>query len=107
MYDDIDIHPHLHIISGSDNGTIQIWDAETGTAVEEGHTDSVLSVAYSPDGQHIVSGSRDGTTRVWDSFPYLSIQPSSRTPIYPAFCAMPDVDGWGQGLRGWLTMLNG
>ena len=31
-----------------------------------GHTDSVSSVAVSPDGKHIVSGSWDNTLRVWD-----------------------------------------
>ena len=32
-----------------------------------GHSGSVLSVAYSPDGKHIVSGSLDKTVKVWDS----------------------------------------
>jgi WD40 repeat protein len=32
-----------------------------------GHSDWVLSVAYSPDGKHIVTGSRDNTVKVWDS----------------------------------------
>ena len=32
-----------------------------------GHSDPVLSVAYSPDGKHIVSGSEDLTVKVWDS----------------------------------------
>ena len=30
-----------------------------------GHTDFVLSVAFSPDGQHIVSGSYDKLVKVW------------------------------------------
>jgi WD40 repeat protein len=32
-----------------------------------GHTDSVRSVAFSPDGQHIVSGSDDETICVWNA----------------------------------------
>jgi len=32
-----------------------------------GHSNWVLSVAYSPDGKHIVSASRDKTVKIWDS----------------------------------------
>jgi WD40 repeat protein len=32
-----------------------------------GHTDSVQSVAFSPDGTRIVSGSSDWTIRLWDA----------------------------------------
>ena len=31
-----------------------------------GHSGSVWSVAYSPDGKHIVSGSWDSTVKVWN-----------------------------------------
>ena len=59
-----------YIITGSDDMTIRIWDAETGAAVGkplEGHTSRVDSVAYSPDGRHIISGSWDRTIRIWDA----------------------------------------
>ena len=59
-----------HIVSGSWDQTIQVWDAQTGGQVGtplQGHTDSVNSVAFSPDGRHIVSGSSDETIRVWDA----------------------------------------
>jgi len=59
-----------HIISGSEDSTIRIWDAETGAPVGnplEGHIGLVESVAYSPDGRHIISGSFDRTIRIWDA----------------------------------------
>jgi WD40 repeat protein len=59
-----------HIISGSTDNTIRIWDAETGAAVGgplQGHTDVVRSVACSPNGRHIISGSDDMTIRIWDA----------------------------------------
>merc|ERR1719506_288493 len=41
---------------------------ENGPArVTFGHTSTVNSVAYSPDGSRIVSGSSDNTVRVWDA----------------------------------------
>ncbi|KIM32666.1 hypothetical protein M408DRAFT_184821 [Serendipita vermifera MAFF 305830] len=58
------------IVSGSEDRTIRVWDAETGEVVTgplKGHTDRVFSVAFSPDGRQIVSGSSDGTVRVWDA----------------------------------------
>ncbi len=32
----------------------------------EGHSEAVLSVAFSPDGQKLASGSGDTTVRTWD-----------------------------------------
>ena len=58
-----------HIITGSEDKTIRIWDTETGTVVAKplhGHTNIVQSVAYSPNGWHIISGSEDKTIRIWD-----------------------------------------
>ncbi|KAF5344466.1 hypothetical protein D9758_014162 [Tetrapyrgos nigripes] len=58
------------IVSGSKDGTVRIWDAQTGTAIGEplqGHEDWVQSVAFSPDGARIVSGSDDRTVRIWDA----------------------------------------
>ena len=59
-----------HIVTGSLDKTIRIWDVETGAAVSNplmGHTDRVKSVAYSPTGQHIISGSNDRSIRIWDA----------------------------------------
>ena len=59
-----------HIVSGSSDKTVRVWDAQTGQSVMDplkGHDHSVTSVAFSPDGRHIVSGSHDDTVRVWDA----------------------------------------
>ncbi|KAJ7301120.1 hypothetical protein DFH08DRAFT_120895 [Mycena albidolilacea] len=58
------------IVSGSDDNTVRVWDAETQTKVGaplEGHKNRVTSVAFSPDGTHIVSGSYDNTLRMWNT----------------------------------------
>ena len=60
----------MRIVSGSDDETIRIWDAHTGNTIAgpfKGHTKSVWSVAFSPDGTCIVSGSKDQTILVWDA----------------------------------------
>ena len=57
-----------YIVSGSRDGTVAVWDLQTGARLHEltGHQGGVTSVALSGDGRHIVSGSRDGTVAVWD-----------------------------------------
>ncbi|KAG2117466.1 hypothetical protein DEU56DRAFT_748096 [Suillus clintonianus] len=62
---------------------------ETGKAVGapfRGHTDSVRSVAISPDGKRIVSGSWDKTIRVWD----IEFFNQPRPFTVPAICFSPN-----------------
>ncbi|KAH8834138.1 WD40-repeat-containing domain protein [Flagelloscypha sp. PMI_526] len=57
------------VVSGSDDGTVRIWDADSGEQLLQldGHEDCVNSVAFSPDGKRAVSGSNDETVRTWDA----------------------------------------
>ncbi len=47
------------IVSASDDGTLKVWDAESGACVATlaGHGNGVQGCAYSPDGRRIVSAS--------------------------------------------------
>jgi len=55
------------LISGNTDGTITVWDAETGTEVRtlKGHEKRIRSLVLSPDGKRIASGSGDGTIKIW------------------------------------------
>ncbi len=58
------------VAAGSLDKNVRIWDVATGAPVErtegeQGHKDSVYSVAFSPRGTHLVSGSLDKTIRMW------------------------------------------
>jgi hypothetical protein len=57
-----------HIVSGSMDNTVRLWDVRTGREVGRfaGHTDGVTSVAFAPDGRSVVSGGLDDTVRSWD-----------------------------------------
>ncbi len=55
------------IASGSRDGVLRLWDAESGALLREleGHTESVESVAFSNDGTLIASGGTDDTVILW------------------------------------------
>ncbi|KAJ7096825.1 WD40-repeat-containing domain protein, partial [Mycena epipterygia] len=57
------------IVSGSVDGTVRLWDSESGAVVVgplEGHTLKVIYVKFSPDGERILSQSLEAVI-VWDS----------------------------------------
>ncbi|MBD2535023.1 trypsin-like peptidase domain-containing protein [Nostoc flagelliforme FACHB-838] len=67
------------LASGSSNKTIKIWNVATGQEIttlkdkEDSDTvmsvlqgNSVVSVAFSPDGKTLASGSLDGTIKIWN-----------------------------------------
>jgi WD40 repeat protein/uncharacterized caspase-like protein len=57
------------IVSGGDDKTIKVWDAESGAVLRTltGHADWVYAIAVSPDGRRIVSGGADKTIKIWDA----------------------------------------
>ncbi|MGO9925219.1 MAG: WD40 repeat domain-containing protein, partial [Mycobacterium sp.] len=72
--------PNGHrVVSGSFDGEVQIWDADTGAQIMalKGHTSPVTGVAFSPDGRRIVSANDSGELRLWDADNYAEIAGAS------------------------------
>ena len=57
-----------HVVSGSSDCTVVVWDMTTGTCLQklDGHTGPVHSVAVVQNGKRVVSASMDCTVRVLD-----------------------------------------
>lgn len=56
-----------HIATCGGGGAF-LWDVETGKRIRafKGHTETVSSVAFSPDGTRLLTGSFDKTAKLWD-----------------------------------------
>ncbi|NUB46732.1 caspase family protein [Fertoebacter nigrum] len=57
------------MLTGSDYNTVWLWDTETAEQPRTfgGHTRSVYSLAFSPNGRLIATASGDGTVRIWSN----------------------------------------
>ncbi|CAE6423632.1 unnamed protein product [Rhizoctonia solani] len=78
-------YPNMAFIAAAAGNAIYILDGHTlqiASGPWEGHTDTVISIAISPDCSYIASGSYDATIRVWDS--------QSGTPVTDPINAHPD-----------------
>ncbi|PKO19197.1 MAG: hypothetical protein CVU39_01205 [Chloroflexi bacterium HGW-Chloroflexi-10] len=62
------ISPDGRIAVSGINPTARIYDTSSGQEIRSlsGHTDSVVSAAFSGDGKWLVTGSWDNTARVWE-----------------------------------------
>jgi WD40 repeat protein len=60
------------IITGYEDGTINIWDGKKGTLLKtwEGHSGWVTAIVWNHDGARIASGSEEKTIKIWDGVSY-------------------------------------
>lgn len=64
------------LASASNDGTVQLWDAVTGTSLQilESHYGSVNAIAFLPDGKQLASASWNCTVRLWDAATGFTLQ---------------------------------
>ena len=54
------------LASGSDDGTIRLWDASSGTEMLNLSSEKTQVLAFSANRKMLASGSKDGTIHLWD-----------------------------------------
>jgi WD40 repeat protein len=57
------------LAAGSEDTTVNIWDISSGNLIRKftGHSSTVKTVSYSPDGIHILTGSADGKMIIFNA----------------------------------------
>jgi WD40 repeat protein len=57
------------ILLPSADATARLWDAETGKEVKvlSGHTNQIVSGAFTSNGKRVMTASKDGTARLWNT----------------------------------------
>ena len=84
------------VASGSADGTVQLWNANTGDVIGKPikwHDGAVYSVAFSHDGRHIASGSNDKTIFICDTVDGLLVGRPFRDHEYAVWSIAYSVNG--------------
>lgn len=57
-----------YLASGSDDGTMKVWDVATGRELDtsDNHTQTVVQARFSPSGSQLASLCLDGSLRIWE-----------------------------------------
>ncbi|KAG2031939.1 WD40-repeat-containing domain protein [Suillus americanus] len=70
IWDFVFLHDNIHIVSGSEDGTMRKWNCETGFVVGKpwkGDGGDIYALALSPDGKMIACGRVDGSVQRWNT----------------------------------------
>jgi general transcriptional corepressor TUP1 len=90
------ISPNFHLVAaGYEDAIVRLWEIRTGQLVDSlvGHNDSVVSVAFTPDGNGLISGGADGMVKSWNLEPLLM-----HMQTVPALMQLDEVDVQQAGL---------
>jgi WD40 repeat protein len=70
------------VLSGSNDGTIRLWDLTTGASLRrmEGHRGQAWAVALSPDGKLALGGGQDGGLALYDAATGKQVRTFERHP---------------------------
>ncbi|KAF4666196.1 hypothetical protein FOL46_003221 [Perkinsus olseni] len=90
---------HTIVAVGLQNDTAELLRIRPGSVeplrILRGHTDSVVSVAFSSDGELLATGSYDGTVKVWEVAKLMAETGDCSTP-------MLSLEGPGEGVE-WVS----
>jgi WD40 repeat protein/transcriptional regulator with XRE-family HTH domain len=81
-----------YILTGSQDGTARLWDAQGGQEIRQfiGHKGGVSAATFSPNGKFILTGGNDQTARVWDAESGQQLQVFNGASGVTAVAVSPD-----------------
>jgi WD40 repeat protein len=84
----------LTLATGHDDGTVRLWDADTGMqrAVLTGHAARVRALAFAPHGRQLASGGAAGEVKLWH-LPANRLQTTLDGHDGPVTCLAYSLDG--------------
>jgi WD40 repeat protein len=81
-----------YLVTGKSDGSVEVWDAETGGKVREvgTHERGIQGLVFSHDGRWLASASSDGVVKIWDAKRLDQIQQAHR--IFPSRVPGPSLN---------------